>query len=231
MKKQIATIIENANIAKGIWQMKVRFPEAFEVKAGQFVQISLPGKFLRRPISICDMDDDVMTLVYKVVGSGTEQMTTLTEGDTLDILAPLGNGYDLDKIPDGAVLVGGGVGVPPMYCLAKAIADKKPIVYLGFASEEEIFFKEVFEALGVETHLNIGGYVTDDVPAGKYICACGPEVMLRAANAKAADGQYSFEARMACGFGACMGCSMHTKDGYKRVCKDGPVIGKEDLAW
>ena len=131
MKQQIAEIIENKNIARSIWQMKIRFPEAFDEKAGQFVQISLPGRFLRRPISICDMDGDVMTLVYKVVGGGTDQMTKLEEGEQLDVLAPLGNGYDLSKIPEGAALVGGGVGVPPMYCLAKAIADKKPVPLKG----------------------------------------------------------------------------------------------------
>lgn len=231
MQEYSVIVEKNEMIAKNTWRMDLRFPEKVAASPGQFVQISLPGRFLRRPISICDMDGDLMTLVYKVVGGGTGQMTGIEAGESLDVLAPLGNGYDLDAIPEGAVLIGGGVGVPPMYSLAKALKDKAPVVYLGFNAEDEVFFKEEFAALGVKTHLQIGGYVTDGVPEGSYICACGPEVMLRAANAKASDGQYSFEARMACGFGACMGCSMHTKDGYKRVCKDGPVIGKGELAW
>ena len=208
---------------------------------GQFVEIALPGKFLRRPISVCDWTENSLTLIYKVVGQGTEQMASLPGGTKLDILTGLGNGYDLTRSGDNPVLVGGGVGVPPLYALCKALLlqGKKPSVVLGFNKESEIFLFDEFRALGVPTFIatadgSVGtkGFVTDVLNTldYSYFYSCGPMPMFRAMEQVAkTSGQYSFEERMGCGFGACMGCSIQTKSGAKRVCKDGPVFIREEV--
>ena len=212
-------------------------------RPGQFVNLALDGKFLRRPISVCDWDgavpqaadgdflveadDGFLTLVYKVVGHGTEQMVRLDPGDAVDALVGLGNGYDVDACPDRTLLVGGGAGIPPLYALAKQLiaAGKHPTAVLGFNREDEIFYSQEFAALDipvilttVDGSVGVKGFVTDAMPERAYVCCCGPEPMLKAVYNKCADGQFSFEARMGCGFGACMGCSMQTANGPKRIC-------------
>lgn len=215
---------------------------------GQFVNIRLDGFFLRRPISVCDWNDKSITLIYKTVGAGTEAMSRMTKGQELDILTPLGNGFD---ISDGAalgkrpLLIGGGAGVPPMYGLCKALLaqGKEPAVVLGFNNANESFYIEKFRDLGAETivttadgSIGMKGFVTDAVKALDitYFFTCGPEVMLRALDdtiSKDIDGQLSFEERMGCGFGACMGCSCETKYGSKRICKEGPVLKRGEIIW
>ena len=207
------------------------------------MNIRLEGKFLRRPISVCDWEAGKLTLVYKVVGHGTAQMAAMTPGQALDILTGLGNGYDLTLTGETPVLVGGGVGVPPMYGLAKHLrALGKPVqVILGFNTKEEIFYEEEFKALGctvyvttVDGSYGIPGFVTDALKDLSYshFCACGPEPMLKALyKASRTSGQMSFEERMGCGFGACMGCSCKTLTGNKRICKEGPVMKKEEILW
>ncbi len=217
--------------------------DTWEITApGQFVNIKLDGKYLRRPISVCDYDNTSLTLVYKVVGKGTEQLSLMKQGEKLDILVGLGNGYDLTKSGDKPLLIGGGVGVPPLYRLAKDLVKlgKDVTVILGFNTQNEVFYKDEFEALGVKVILctvdgscGIKGFVTDGLTADyTYFYTCGPEPMLKALY-KATDtsGQFSFEERMGCGFGACMGCSCKTITGYKRICKDGPVLVKEEILW
>ena len=226
-----AKILSNERLAKDIYRMVLSCDTSEITAPGQFINIKLPGRYLRRPISICDWQPGQLTIIYKVVGDGTADMSEMKECDRLEVLLPLGNGYDVDAIPEGAYLVGGGVGIPPLYGLAKAIKDKNPKVLLGFNTLEEAFYVNEFHELGIEMDVKIGGFVTEILPEGSYVCACGPMVMLKAVDALAADGQYSFEARMGCGFGACMGCSMKTKEGPKRVCTEGPVFRKEEIVW
>lgn len=210
---------------------------------GQFVNIALEGKFLRRPISVCDKDGDTLTLIYKIVGSGTEQMSKMLPGEKLDILTGLGNGYNLSDCGEKPCLIGGGVGVPPLYFLCKELIKlgKKPSVIMGFGSKDEIFFEDEFKALGADVYVTTvdgsygkKGFVTDALSEidCTYFYACGPEPMLKAVyNQTEVDGQLSFEERMGCGFGACMGCSCKTKYGNKRICKDGPVLHKGEVIW
>lgn len=210
---------------------------------GQFVNIKLDGLFLRRPISVCDSEDGTLTLIYKVVGKGTEQMSKMPVGERLDILTGLGNGYDTEKSGNAPLLVGGGVGVPPLYMLAKKLIGegKQVKVILGFNTADEVFYKDEFAALGatvtvatVDGSMGVKGFVTDAM-AGMdytYFYTCGPEPMLKALyKASETSGQMSFEERMGCGFGACMGCSCKTVTGNKRICKEGPVLEKEDVIW
>ncbi len=213
------------------------------MRPGQFVNIKLEGQYLRRPISICDYDENTLTLIYKVVGVGTEKMSEYKPGRELDILIALGNGFDTSKSGTSPLLIGGGVGVPPMYNLCKKLISegKKPTVILGFNSREDVFSEEEFKALGVETIVTtadgsygIHGFVTDAMKdiSYDYFFTCGPEPMFRAIEKIAStSGQYSFEERMGCGFGACMGCSCKTKYGNKRICKDGPVLLREEIIW
>ena len=240
MKQTIFTILENRQIARDIMLMRLQGDTADFTRPGQFVNLKLEGLYLRRPISVCDLEGDVLTLIYKVVGKGTAQMAEMQAGETLDVLTALGNGYDTADSGDKPLLVGGGVGVPPLYGLAKWLirAGKSPSAILGFNRAEEIFFDMEFAALGLEVTVTtadgsagVKGFVTDAMKGGEYVCACGPEPMLRAVYQKASGGQFSFEARMGCGFGACMGCTMPTVDGYKRVCKDGPVLGYQEIKW
>ena len=235
MKQSLFEIVENTRLVPGVYRMKLRGDTSAITAPGQFVNIQLEGLFLRRPISVCDVEGDVLTIIYKVVGKGTEAMSHLQEGQ-LDVLTGLGNGYDLSAAGERPVLLGGGVGVPPMYLLAKRlIADgKTPAVVLGFNKKEEIFYEEEFKTLGckvfvttVDGSYGIKGFVTDALQALDYthFFTCGPEPMLKAVyKASKTSGQMSFEERMGCGFGACMGCSCKTLTGYKRISKDGPVM-------
>lgn len=243
MKQSIFEVKANTKIAENTYKMVLGGDCSGITAAGQFVNIKLDGFFLRRPISVCDYNDNELTLIYKVVGKGTEYMAELGAGEKLDILTGLGNGYDLSKSGNEPVLIGGGAGVPPMYNLCrKLVAEgKKPQVILGFNKENELFFENEFKALGAEVTVTTAdgsygmkGFVTDALKNMKYtyIYSCGPEPMLKAIyNTAETSGQLSFEERMGCGFGACMGCSCATKYGNKRICKDGPVLEMEEIIW
>ncbi|MBR2744022.1 MAG: dihydroorotate dehydrogenase electron transfer subunit [Clostridia bacterium] len=237
-------IIENVKIAKDVFKMILEGDTKDIKNAGQFINIELESLYLRRPISICNYDDKTVTIIYKVVGKGTEIMAELKAGAELDVLTGLGNGFNLNCQGDKPLLIGGGVGTPPMYRLCKDLlaSGKKPTVILGFGSKEDLFFEDEFKKLGVDVYVStvdgsVGtkGFVTDvmkDLKDYTYFYACGPMVMLKAiCGATDVDGQVSLEERMGCGFGACMGCTIKTKDGYRRVCKEGPVFGKESLIW
>ena len=214
-----------------------------DIRCGQFVNIKLEGLYLRRPISVCDVNGDVLTIIYKVVGRGTELMADLAPGAELDLLTGLGNGYDLSKAGDKPLLLGGGVGVPPMYMLCRQLIEsgKQVTVILGFNKADEVFYKNEFEALGARVivatadgSVGVKGFVTTAMEGVEYsyFYTCGPEPMLKAVyNATTTSGQMSFEERMGCGFGACMGCSCKTLTGYKRICKEGPVMEKEEILW
>ena len=243
MKQTIFQIISNKNIAKDVYEMVLE-GDTSGIAPGQFVNLKLEGLYLRRPISVCDYSDKTLTLVYKVVGKGTEQMAKMNVGESVDVLTGLGNGYNSAKSGESPLLIGGGVGVPPMYALAKRLISegKSVSVILGFNKAEEIFYEEEFKKLGAEVYVttvdgSVGtkGFVTDAVGIVgdyTYVYTCGPEVMLKAVyNAIKTSGQFSFEERMGCGFGACMGCSCKTKYGNKRICKDGPVLEKEEIIW
>ncbi len=242
MKQSLFEIIENTRLVPQVYRMKLQGDTSAITAPGQFVNIQLDGLFLRRPISVCDVDGDVLTIIYKVVGRGTEAMSKMESGK-LDILTGLGNGYDLTAAGEKPVLLGGGVGVPPMYLLAKRLVaeGKTPAVILGFNKKEEVFYEEEFKALGcavlvttVDGSYGIQGFVTDALKKVEYthFFTCGPEPMLKAVyRATNTSGQMSFEERMGCGFGACMGCSCQTLTGYKRICKDGPVMWKEEIRW
>lgn len=243
MKQSIFEVKANTKIAENTYKMVLGGDCSGITASGQFVNIKLDGFFLRRPISVCDYNDNELTLIYKVVGKGTEYMAELGAGEKLDILTGLGNGYDLSKSGNEPVLIGGGAGVPPMYNLCrKLVAEgKKPKVILGFNKENEVFFENEFKALGAEVTVTTAdgsygmkGFVTDALKNMKYtyIYSCGPEPMLKAIyNTAETSGQLSFEERMGCGFGACMGCSCATKYGNKRICKDGPVLEMEEIIW
>ena len=242
MKQSIFEIVENKPLTKDVFRMVLAGDTSAITASGQFVNIQLEGMYLRRPISVCDWDDKTLTIVYKVVGKGTEAMSKMAPGVKLDILTGLGNGYDLTKAGSKPVLLGGGVGVPPMYGCAKRLVEMgiKPTVILGFNVKDEIFYEEEFKALGCETIVTtvdgsygVKGFVTNALPENyTHFYTCGPEPMLKAVyKATTTSGQMSFEERMGCGFGACMGCSCKTLTGYKRICKDGPVMMKEEILW
>ena len=242
MNQGLFEIKENIKLTDTVMKMQLCGDTSAITAPGQFVNISLEGKYLRRPISVCDCEGDVLTIVYKVVGKGTEQMQKMS-GGSLDILTGLGNGYDLSKSGDKPLLIGGGVGVPPMYMLAKKLIEqgKKVSVILGFNTKDEIFYEQEFKKLGAEVTVatadgsyGVKGFVTDAMADMdySYFYTCGPEPMLKAIYKVAkTSGQFSFEERMGCGFGACMGCSCKTVTGYKRICKDGPVLEKEEILW
>lgn len=242
MQDTFFTIIENNIIAKDVYQMRLRGDTSAIRNAGEFVNIQLDGFYLRRPISVCDVEGDMLTLIYKTVGKGTEAMSKLPVGTALRLLTGLGNGYDLSLSGDAPLLVGGGVGVPPMYLLAKKLLaqGKKVSVVLGFNTADEVFYENEFKALGCDVTVmtvdgshGVKGFVTDALPEHyTYFYTCGPMPMFKALNkAVKTSGQFSFEERMGCGFGACMGCSCKTLSGNKRICKDGPVLKKEEIIW
>jgi len=241
MKQSLFEILENIPLTSTVYKMVLKGDTSDITASGQFVNIKLDGLFLRRPISVCDVVDDKLIIIYKVVGKGTKQMSLMKEG-TLDILTGLGNGYDLSKAGDNPMLLGGGVGVPPMYMLCRQLIEmgKKVTVVLGFNTKDEIFYEEEFKKLGAEVFVTTvdgsygkKGFVTDEMDREySYFYTCGPEPMLKAIYKKSVtSGQFSFEERMGCGFGACMGCSCKTVTGYKRICKDGPVLEKEEILW
>ena len=242
MKQSLFTIVGNEALTESVYKMTLSGDVSHITAPGQFVNILLDGKFLRRPISVCNVEDDKLTIIYKVVGKGTEQLSQMQSG-TLDILTGLGNGYDLSISGEHPVLIGGGVGVPPMYMLARKLIEqgKSVKVILGFNTSSEIFYEDAFRALGAEVLVTtvdgsygIKGFVTDAMKDMEYsyFYTCGPEPMLKAVyKASATSGQMSFEKRMGCGFGACMGCSCKTITGYKRICKEGPVMRKEEIQW
>ncbi len=243
MEQQLCQVLENKALTPLVWRMKLQANTAAITAPGQFVNLKLEGLYLRRPISICDWDDSSFTILYKLVGEGTRQMTGYQPGSTMDVLIGLGNGYDTSLSGDAPVLIGGGVGVPPMYGLAKALlAEGKSVtVILGFNSGEEVFYEDEFRKLGAEVFVTTvdgsygeKGFVTDVLKTltYSYFYTCGPGPMFRAIEQTAVtSGQFSFEERMGCGFGACMGCSCKTKYGNKRICTDGPVLQREEIIW
>ena len=242
MKQGNFAIIDNIALTDNVYKMTLRGDTSAIIAPGQFVNMKLDGLFLRRPISVCNVEGDILTIIYKAVGKGTAQMAQMKAG-TLDVLTGLGNGYDLSLSGDHPVLLGGGVGVPPMYLLAKKrLAEgKKVSVILGFNTKSEVFYEKEFLALGadvtvttVDGSYGLKGFVTDALINMEYtyFYTCGPEPMLKAVyKASKSSGQMSFEKRMGCGFGACMGCSCKTITGYKRICKEGPVMKKEEILW
>ena len=243
MKQGLFDIVSNKKIARDIYEMVLYGDVSDLVKPGQFINIKLDGLFLRRPISVCDYDDKTITIIYKVVGEGTEKMSKM-DGGKLDILTGLGNGFDIEKSGDKPLLIGGGVGVPPMFNLCRRLIEKGKTVtvIMGFVSKEDVFYKAEFEKLGAKVYVTtndgtegIKGFVTDamkEIEDYTYFYTCGPEPMLKGVyDTSKTSGELSFEARMGCGFGACMGCSCETKYGNKRICKDGPVLKKEEIIW
>lgn len=244
MKKEIFEIVQNKEIARGIFEMTLCGDVSDFSAAGQFAQVALKGFFLRRPISVCDVDENRLTLVYKVAGMGTEAMSTLTSGKKIDLLCGLGNGFRVERCSRAALLAGGGVGVPPLLLLAKRLAasGKKVFAMLGFNTARDIILVDRFVAAGAEVKIATmdgtageKGLVTDILPDEKfydYFYACGPRSMLKALCEKiSTGGEISLEERMGCGFGACMGCAVKTSEGVKRVCADGPVFDKEAVIW
>ena len=243
MKQSVFTILGNTALTDTVFQMVLQGDTSAITAPGQFVNIKLDGLYLRRPISVCDLCGDKLTIVYKAVGKGTEMMSQMQAGEKLDVLTGLGNGYDMTLSGNDPVLLGGGVGVPPMYLLAKRLLaqGKNVSVILGFNTASEIFYEEEFKKLGadvtvttVDGSYGIKGFVTDALQSMEYsyFYTCGPEPMLKAVyKASKTSGQMSFEKRMGCGFGACMGCSCKTITGYKRICKEGPVMKKEEILW
>lgn len=242
MKQVLLTVNENIALTQNVYKMTLCGDCSDITAPGQFVNILLDGLYLRRPISVCDVNGDVLTIIYKVVGKGTEKMSKMEKGTVLDVLTGLGNGYDLSLCGDSPLLLGGGVGVPPMYLLAKELKKmgKNVSVILGFNTKSEVFYEDEFKSLGCDVTVTtadgsygVKGFVTNAMPENySHFCCCGPEPMLKAVyKATNTSGQMSFEERMGCGFGACMGCSCKTITGYKRICKDGPVMKKEEILW
>ena len=245
MKKSVFTLERARRLAGDVWELVLAGDTSAVTAPGQFVNLELPGKFLRRPISVCDWTETGLTLLVKEVGAGTRELVRLPAGTRLDVLTGLGNGFALPPAEENAVLVGGGVGAAPLAGLARRMleAGQTPLLVLGFRSKQDAFYLKEFAALGLEVRaatedgsLGTKGFVTDvlnGLPDCRYVLACGPTPMLRAVHAlpQITGGQFSFEARMACGFGACVGCTIETKNGLRRVCKDGPVFHKEDILW
>lgn len=244
MKQGIYTVSENLKIADGVYRMTLSGDPSAITAAGQFVNLLTDGCYLRRPISVCEVGKDGFTIIYKVVGKGTEKMSRAKKGDEFDVLTGLGNGYDAAASGESPLLIGGGVGVPPLYELAKRLTaqGKRVSVIIGFNKKSEVFYEKEFLSLGCKVFVATAdgsygekGFVTDvmkKVGTYTYFYACGPEPMLKAVYKKSeTDGEFSFERRMGCGFGACMGCSCKTVTGNKRICKEGPVIKKGDIIW
>ena len=243
-KRDMYTVLENKKIAKDVFLMVLEGDTKYITAPGQFINILVEGFYLRRPISICDWDDKTITIIYKVVGKGTEAMAEMLPGKKLDILTGLGNGFTAKEGSEKPLVIGGGVGAPPMYGVAKHLIEKgaKPTVILGFTSKDDVFYEEEFKALGCEVYVTTNdgsygtkGFVTDvikNLEGYDYFYTCGPLPMLKAvAMGTECSGQLSFEERMGCGFGGCMGCSCKTLTGNKRICTEGPVLLKEEIIW
>ena len=242
MKETIFTIQNNTPLTESVYKMILSGDTSEITRPGQFVNLKIDGLFLRRPISVCNLEDGLLTLIYKVVGRGTEEMSKMGLGTKLNILTGLGNGYDTSISGNKPLLIGGGVGIPPLYYLARKLKEegKDVKVILGFNTKSELFLEDEFTELGIETIVATTdgsyqnkGFATDVLPEEySYVYTCGPEAMLKSVFHKIqTSGQFSFEERMGCGFGACMGCSCKTITGYKRICKDGPVLQKEEILW
>jgi dihydroorotate dehydrogenase electron transfer subunit len=243
MTQGLFAILDNRQLTGNVYRMILAGDTGAITKPGQFVNVKIEGQYLRRPISVCDWEIGILTLIYKVVGEGTAKMATMEAGETLDLLVGLGNGFDTSKSGDAPLLLGGGVGVPPMYGLCKRLLDegKKVTVILGFNTKDEVFYENHFRRLGCEVIVTTvdgshgeKGFVTDAMKnlTYSYFYTCGPMPMFKAIEATAVtSGQFSFEERMGCGFGACMGCSCETKYGNKRICRDGPVLEREEIVW
>ena len=243
MRDVVLSVVRQTSVADGVYQIVFRSDALPRLRPGQFADFMIDGCYLRRPISVCDADGDTLTVLYKVVGKGTQIMSKLRAGQRVNALLPLGNGYSVPEGIKSAALIGGGIGVPPLYLLAKELLRKDIAVHavLGFNRAEEAFYTREFEALGcnvtlttVDGSAGTKGFVTDVLPGIEYdyFYTCGPLPMLRAVyRATGVGGQFSLEERMGCGFGACMGCSFRTTNGDKRICKDGPVFAKEELPW
>lgn len=247
MKRSIFTVTRTRQLTGDVWELTLAGDPSAMTAPGQFINIELPGRFLRRPISVCDWTADKLTLLVKEAGKGTRELVRMAPGTELDVLSGLGNGFDLRPAVTGPrpVLAGGGIGIAPLYGLAKRMlaSGQRPTAVLGFRSEQDAFYLEEFAALGLDVQIatedgsyGTEGFVTDVLsafPGDIYVLACGPTPMLRAVHGhpQVAGGQFSFEARMACGFGACVGCTVATANGPRRVCKDGPVFRKEDILW
>ena len=242
-KQGIYRVVSNEALTPLIYRMVLEGDTSALCATGQFVNLKIDGLYLRRPISVCDWDASTITLIYKVVGKGTEIMAKAVPGQEFDVLTGLGNGYNTAKSGEKPLLLGGGVGIPPLYALCKKLIaeGKSPTVILGFNKQDEIFLADEFRALGVRViictadgSVGVKGFVTDAMKTVDYdyFYTCGPMPMFRAIEAVAeTSGQYSFEERMGCGFGACMGCSCKTKYGNKRICRDGPVLEREEIIW
>jgi dihydroorotate dehydrogenase electron transfer subunit len=243
MKQGIYKVLSNVALTETVYKMVIEGDTSDLTKPGQFINFTVEGSYLRRPISVCDWDESTITVIYKVVGEGTEKMTAWKEGCECDVLTGLGNGFDVSCSGNEPLLIGGGVGVPPMYGLCKRLIaeGKKVKVVLGFNTKDEIFYEDEFRTLGAETVVTtvdgshgVKGFVTDAMKdmTYTYFYTCGPMPMFKAIERTAeGSGEYSFEERMGCGFGACMGCSCKTKYGNKRICKDGPVLKREEIIW
>ena len=243
-KRDKYKIKSNQQIAKNVYEMVLEGDTTYIVRPGQFINIELDGCYLRRPISVCDYDEQTITIIYKVVGNGTEKMATFEEGQILDILTGLGNGFEVKRSGEKPLLIGGGVGTPPMYNLCKKLVEqgKNPVVVLGFGNVDDVFYEEKFKEMGAEVYISTvdgsygtKGFVTDivkDLKDYTYYYTCGPKNMLKAVyDTATTDGELSFEEKMGCGFGACMGCTCETTKGNKRICKEGPVLKKEEIIW
>ena len=242
MEQTLLRIEENRPLTRDILKIRLTGDVSGVERPGQFVNIRLEGLFLRRPISVFDREEDAITLIYRTVGVGTRRLSEMKAGETLDVLTGLGNGYDLTRAGDRPLLLGGGAGVPPLYWLARVLREqgKRVTAVLGFNSAEDVFAEEDFRKLGCETTVTtadgshgVRGFVTDAMPEEySYFYACGPEPMMRAVDRRAkTEGEFSLEERMGCGFGACMGCSCRTRDGMKRICREGPVLRRGEILW
>ena len=242
MKQGLFEIMENRPLTSDVMRIRLKGDCSAIERPGQFVDIKIEGLFLRRPLSVCDCEDGVITLVYKVLGSGTEKLSKIQSG-SLDLLTGLGNGFDPSLSGERPLLIAGGLGFTPLYILAKTLIKegKRPSVILGFNSAEEVIYEDEFKALGAEVTVctvdgsyGLKGFATEAMKDRdySYFYTCGPEAMFRAVNdCSTTSGQFSFEQRMGCGFGACMGCSCETLYGVKRICKEGPVLRKEEIRW
>ena len=242
MKQGLFSVTENRALTSSVYLMEMEGDTSAIIRPGQFVNIKIDGTYLRRPLSVCDAENGKLVLIYKVVGHGTESMSRMLPGKKLDLLTGLGNGYDTEMSGTAPLLLGGGVGIPPLYWLAKRLIgeNKQPMAVLGFNTKDEIFYEDEFRELGCTVQVTtadgsygVHGFVTDAFPERySYIYTCGPEPMLKAVWSRSTtSGQFSFEERMGCGFGACMGCRCRTLTGYKRICREGPVLRKEEILW
>ena len=243
MKKEIFTVEKNIPLSKDIFSLSLAGDTSAITVPGQFVNIKIDGFFLRRPLSVCDAEKNRLTVVYRVAGAGTQRLSSMGESETLELLTGLGNGFDLSRSGSRPLLIGGGLGFTPMFFLARKLLEegKKPVVLLGASRKEELVWADRFREIGAELIVTTEdgsagtkGFVTDAMPGIRYtyFYACGPEAMFNAVNAAASsDGEFSFEQRMGCGFGACMGCTCETVAGPKRICKDGPVLKRGEIRW